>query len=61
MPLSLQHRHAVLLADRTRDVRTITTLRTAAGQAYLVANRTTADFEMLLVCRPGTLRSLMPA
>jgi hypothetical protein len=28
MPLSLQHRHAVLLADRTRDVRTITTVVT---------------------------------
>ena len=66
MPLSVQHRHAVLLADRTRDVRTITTvvtevlaanpettpldietaLRTAAGQAYLVANSTTAGFEI---------------
>src|SRR4029077_5779250 len=68
MPLSLQHRHAVLLADRTRDVRTITTvvtevlaanpettpldietaLRAAAGQAYLVANSTTAGFEIVL-------------
>ncbi len=28
MPLSLQHRHAVLLADRTSDVRTITTVVT---------------------------------
>ena len=28
MPLSLQHRHAVRLADRTRDVRTITTVVT---------------------------------
>jgi hypothetical protein len=28
MPLSLQHRHAVLLAGRTRDVRTITTVVT---------------------------------
>ena len=28
MPLSLQHRHAVLLADRTRDVRIITTVVT---------------------------------
>ena len=66
--LSLQHRHAVLLADRTRDVRTITTvvtevlaanpettpldietaLRAAAGQAYLVANSTTAGFEIVL-------------
>ena len=68
MPLSLQHRHAVLLADRTRDVRTITTvvtevlvantettpldietaLRAADGQAYLVANSTTAGFEIVL-------------
>ena len=28
LPLSLQHRHALLLADRTRDVRTITTVVT---------------------------------
>ena len=68
MPLSLQHRHAVLLADRTRDISTITTvvtevlaanpetglldietaLRAAAGQAYLVANSTTAGFEIVL-------------
>ena len=68
MPLSLQHRHAVLLADRTRDVRTVitvvtevlaanpettpleieTALRAAAGQAYLVANNTTAGFEVVL-------------
>ena len=68
MPLSLQHRHAVLLADRTRDVRTITTvvtevlaanpettpldietaLRAAFRQAYLVANSTTAGFEIVL-------------
>jgi hypothetical protein len=67
MPLSLQHRHAVLLADRTRDVRTVTTVVTevlaanpettpldietalrAAGQAYLVANSTTAGFEIVL-------------
>ena len=68
MPLSLQHRHAVLLADRTRDVRTITTvvteafeanpdttpldiettLRAANGQAYLVANRSTVEFHIVL-------------
>ena len=68
MPLSRQHRYAVLLADRTRDVRTITTvvtevlaanpettpldietaLRAAAGLAYLVANSTTAGFEIVL-------------
>ena len=28
MPLSLQHRHAVLLAERTRDISTITTVVT---------------------------------
>ena len=59
---------AVLLADRTRDVRTVTTvvtevleanpdtspldietaLRTANGQAYLVANRTMAGFQIVL-------------
>ena len=98
MPLSLQHRHAVLLADRTRDVPTITTvvtevlaanpettpldietalraadsqtvstitealaanpkgslldietaLRAAASQTYLVANSTTAGFQIVL-------------
>jgi hypothetical protein len=68
MPLSLQHRYAVLLADRTRDVRTVTTvvtevleadpdttpldietaLRTANGQAYLVANGTPAGFQIVL-------------
>ena len=68
MPLSLQHRYAVLLADRTGDVGTITTvvievlevshettlldietaLRYADRQAYLVANNTTAGFEVVL-------------
>jgi hypothetical protein len=68
MTLSLQHRYAMLLADRTRDVRTITTvatevleanpdtspldietaIRTANGQAYLVANRTMAGFQIVL-------------
>ena len=98
MPLSLQHRHAVLLADRTRDVRTMTTvvtevlaanpettpldietalrhadrqaylanitealaatpetslldietaIRAAASQTYLVANSTTAGFQIV--------------
>ena len=67
MPLSRQHRHAVLLAERTRDVRTITTvvtevlaanpetslldietaLRAAASQTYLVANSTTAGFQIV--------------
>ena len=69
MPLSLQHRHAVLLADRTRDISTITTVVTEVlaanpettpldietalraaplGEAYLVANSTTAGFEIVL-------------
>ena len=68
MPLSLQHRHAVLLAEPTRDISTITTvftevlaatpetslldietaLRAAASQTYLVANSTTAGFEIVL-------------
>jgi hypothetical protein len=68
MTLSLQHRYAVLLADRTRDIRTVTTvvtevleanpdtspldietaLRTANGQAYLVANGTPAGFQIVL-------------
>ena len=33
MTLSLQHRYAVLLADRTRDVRTITTVVTEVLEA----------------------------
>jgi hypothetical protein len=33
MALSLQHRYAVLLADRTRDVRTITTVVTEVLEA----------------------------
>ena len=68
MPLSRQHRHAVLLAERTCDISIITTvvtevlaanpettpldietaLRAADGQAYLVANSTTAGFEIVL-------------
>ena len=63
MPLSLQHRHAVLLADRTRDVRTITTVVTevlsanpettpldieTALRAAFVANSTPAGFEIVL-------------
>jgi hypothetical protein len=98
LPLSLQHRHALLLADRTRDVRTITAvvtevltansettpldietalrhadsqavgtitealaanpkgslldietaIRAAASQTYLVANSTTAGFQIVL-------------
>jgi hypothetical protein len=33
MTLSLQHRYAVLLADRTRDVRTVTTVVTEVLEA----------------------------
>ena len=42
MPLSLQHRHAVLLADRTRDVRTITTVVTEV----LAANPETTPLDI---------------
>jgi len=76
MPLSIQHRHAVLLADRTHDVGVITTvvtevlaanpettpldietaLRAAAGQAYLVANSTTAGFEIVLGMPANSIR-----
>ena len=66
MTLSRQHRHAVLLAERTGDISTITTVITevlaanpetslldietalrAASQTYLVANRTTAGFQIV--------------
>ena len=42
MPLSLQHRYAVLLADRTRDVRTITTVVTEV----LAANPETSPLDI---------------
>ena len=42
MPLSLQHRHAVLLAVRTRDVRTITTVVTEV----LAANPETTPLDI---------------
>ena len=42
MPLSLQHRHAVRLADRTRDVRTITTVVTEV----LAANPETTPLDI---------------
>ena len=55
MPLSLQHRHAVLLAGRTRDVRTITTVITEV----LAANpdATALDIETALAPPPGTAPS----
>jgi hypothetical protein len=55
MPFSVQHRHALLLADRTGDIDTITTveanpettpleietaLRDAGAQSYLIASTT---------------------
>jgi len=42
MTLSLHHRHAVLLADRTRDVRTITTVVTEV----LAANPETTPLDI---------------
>ena len=42
MPLSRQHRHAVLLADRTRDIRTITTVVTEV----LAANPETTPLDI---------------
>jgi hypothetical protein len=42
MPLSVQHRHALLLADRTRDVRTITTVVTEV----LAANPETTPLDI---------------
>ena len=42
MPLSLQHRHAVLLADRTHDVPTITTVVTEV----LAANHETSPLDI---------------
>ena len=51
MPLSLQHRHAVLLADRTRDVRTITTVVTEV----LAANPETTPLDIETALRAAPL------
>jgi hypothetical protein len=51
MPLSLQHRHAVLLADRTRDVRTITTVVTEVMAAS--PETTPLDIETALRAATG--------
>ena len=53
MPLSLQHRHAVLLADRTRDISTINIVVTEV----LAANPETSllDIETALRARRGRL------
>ena len=58
MPLSLQHRQAVLLADRTRDVRTITTVVTEV----LAANPETTplDIETALRAAPSGKRTWWP-
>ena len=47
MPFSLQHRHAVLLADRTRDVRTMTTVVTEV----LAANPETTPLDIQTALR----------
>jgi hypothetical protein len=46
MALSLQHRYAVLLADRTRDIRTNTTVVTEVLEAD--ADTTPLDIETAL-------------
>ena len=50
MPLSLQHRHAVLLADRTRDVRTMITMVTEV----LAANPETTPLDIETALRART-------
>ena len=50
MTLSLQHRYAVLLADRTRDIRTITTVVTEA----LAANPETTPLDIETALRART-------
>jgi len=50
MPLSIQHRHAVLLADRTRDARTITTVVTEV----LAANPATTPLDIETALRAAT-------
>ena len=46
MTLTLQHRHAILLADRTRNVRTITTVVTEVLEA--IPETTPLDIETAL-------------
>jgi hypothetical protein len=57
MPLSLQHRHAVLLADRTRDVRTITTVVTEV----LAANPETTPLDIETALRAAARQSYLVA
>ena len=57
MPLSLQHRHAVLLADRTRDVRTITTVVTEV----LAANPETTPLDIETALRAADRQAYLVA
>ena len=57
MPLSLQHRHAVLLADRTRDVRTITTVVTEV----LAANPETTPLDIETALRAAAGQAYLAA
>ena len=54
MPLSLQHRHALLLADRTRDVRTIITVVTEV----LAANPETTPLDIETALRHAASQAL---
>ena len=54
LPLSLQHRHALLLADRTRDVRTIITVVTEV----LAANPETTPLDIETALRAADNQAL---
>jgi hypothetical protein len=57
MPLSVQHRHALLLADRTHDVSVITTVVTEV----LTANPETNLLEIEQAFRDGTAAAYLVA
>jgi hypothetical protein len=57
MPLSLQHRYAMLLADRTRDVRTITTVITEV----MAANPETTPLDIETALRAATAQAYLVA
>ena len=57
MPLSLQHRHAVLLADRTRDISTITTVITEV----LAANPETSLLDIETALRAAASQTYLVA
>ena len=57
MPLSLQHRHAVLLADRTRDISTITTVVTEV----LAANPETGLLDIETALRAAARQAYLVA